>query len=319
MGNHCAKKTEALPTPPSLLTIAKSFPGLESLRLNALDVTVTREIARSELSSVWLGSYLGESVAVKRIATDAFYIPTLSHEIMTLSRLVHPHIVRFIGCTWTPHDDLSLVTEYMDGGDLLTFLKTCKADLSWQCEKIAIAIDVASGLAYLHAQHPKVVCHELRARNVLLSSDMVAKLSDIGRLRSSLAPTEMAMSFDNLRWTAPEVLMGECYSEQADVYSFGVMLADLDTRGSPYDGDNEAQSRSIDSNDTQTTDDNNESSIKVVKPYSVIPRPVLALDCPDTIRTIARACLELDPERRPSSAAVAHMLTDAHVALQAQE
>eukprot|EP00731_Ephydatia_muelleri_P035807 Em0162g13a len=51
---------------------------------------------------------------------------------------------------------------------------------SSRCWKISIMLDVLKGLAYLHNRSPAVIHRDLSAKNVLLTADMMAKITDFG-------------------------------------------------------------------------------------------------------------------------------------------
>ncbi|KAF1316731.1 Tkl protein kinase, partial [Globisporangium splendens] len=282
------------------------FPELVSFRLDETEVLLTRKVSSGAFGVVWLGHYHGQPVAVKRMIDGEEESLAFSREILTMSRLVHPKIVRFIGCTWTNGKDLGGVTEYMDGGDVRTLLENRKIDLSWRREKISMAIDIAEALSYMHSLNPKIIHRDLKSRNVLLNSAMVAKLSDFGLSRNRTYEETLTAGVGTVRWTAPEVMLGENYSEQADVYSFGVVLSELDTREIPFE--EKSSSRAGGGQPDMAI------VIKVAKGEL---RPSFAPDCPEVILKIAKACLQFDPALRPSSAAVTHMLTDARAQLQA--
>ncbi|KAG7395525.1 hypothetical protein PHYBOEH_003665 [Phytophthora boehmeriae] len=160
------------------------FPELVKFRLDESEVLLTRKVSSGAFGVVWLGHYHGQPVAVKRMIDGEDEAVSFSREIETMSKLSHPKIVRFIGCTWTNKKDLGGVSEYMDGGDVRTLLETRKIDLSWKKEKISIAIDIAEALAYMHSRSPKIIHRDLKSRNVLLNTSMVAKLSDFGLSRN---------------------------------------------------------------------------------------------------------------------------------------
>ncbi|ETK77386.1 hypothetical protein L915_16347 [Phytophthora nicotianae] len=99
-------------------------------------------------------------------------------------------------------------------------------------------------------------------------------------------------------WTAPEILEGKRYTEQADLYSFGVVLSELDTCKLPF-------------HDAFTSDG------KKLKPVQILAdvmagmlRPSFSDECPQRIRRIGVACCQQDPSRRPSAAQVVSMLTE---------
>ncbi|DAZ96185.1 TPA: hypothetical protein N0F65_012375 [Lagenidium giganteum] len=255
------------------------FPELVRFRLDESEVLLTRKVSTGAFGVVWLGHYHGQPVAVKRMIEGEEESKSFAREIATMSRLSHPKIVRFIGCTWTSATDLSGVTEFMDGGDVRSLLENKRIDLSWKKEKISIAIDIAEALAYMHSISPKIIHRDLKSRNVLLNSSMVAKLSDFGLSRNR--------------------------TEQADVYSYGVVLSELDTREIPFE---EKSSK----NGGGAPD-----MAIVIKVAKGELRPSFAPDCPDVILRIAKACLQFDPALRPSSSAVLKMLNDARAQLQA--
>jgi small GTP-binding protein len=111
-----------------------------------------------------------------------------------------------------------------------------KNELSWPL-RIKIALDVASGLEFLHSSCPPIIHRDLKSPNILLvhkrpeereNAPIVAKVTDFGL--SGLAPTLAGRDVDNPVWLAPEVLKEEEYTEKADIYSYGVILWELLTR-----------------------------------------------------------------------------------------
>ncbi|KAL7690837.1 putative protein kinase [Plasmopara halstedii] len=282
------------------------FPELVKFRLDESEVLLTRKVSSGAFGVVWLGHYHGQPVAVKRMIDGEDEAISFSREIETMSRLSHPKIVRFIGCTWTNKKDLGGVSEYMDGGDVRTLLETRRIELSWKKEKISIAIDIAEALAYMHSRSPKIIHRDLKSRNVLLNSDMVAKLSDFGLSRNRTYEETLTAGVGTVRWTAPEVMLGDNYSEQADVYSFGVVLSELDTREIPFE-----------EKSSKTGASGAPDMAIVIKVAKGELRPSFAPDCPDVILRIARACLQFDPALRPASESIVQMLNDARVQLQA--
>jgi serine/threonine protein kinase len=104
------------------------------------------------------------------------------------------------------------------------------------------ALDVASGLAYLHSRS---VCHgDLKWENVLLKSErqdtdgVIAKIADFG-LSRALAFGQSHLStrrYGTVTHMPPELLVAGKLTPAADVYSFGIMLWELVSRSLPFEG-----------------------------------------------------------------------------------
>ncbi|OQS02639.1 kinase [Thraustotheca clavata] len=272
------------------------FPELKQYRIDHNEVLLTRAISRGAFGVVWLGHYHGQPVAIKRMIEGDDEAVSFSKEIQTMGRLSHPKIVQFIGATWTSGYDLSAVTEFMDGGDVRGLLENQKINLTWKNQKIGIAIDVAEALAYLHGLTPKLIHRDLKSKNVMLTANMVAKLSDFGLSRNRSYEETLTAGVGTVRWTAPEVMLGDIYSEMADVYSFGVVLSELDTREIPFEDQKSSKAGGAP-----------DMSI-VVKVARGELRPSFSPTCPPSILQVAKACLQFDPALRPSSARLVEML-----------
>ena len=146
-------------------------------------------------------------------------------ECQLMSGLRNPHIVQFLGITFfqeSPEVPL-LVMERLHTSldDLLA--KQPEIPLSW---KISILLDVLKGLAYLHNQKPAVIHRDLTAKNVLLTTDMMAKITDFGVSRIVERAWPGANSTQNvgtLVYMPPEAFEGTV-TNKLDIFSFGVLM-----------------------------------------------------------------------------------------------
>ena len=98
-------------------------------------------------------------------------------------------------------------------------------------DKISYSIihDVSLGLAYLHGQTPPIIHRDLSANNVLLSTNMTAKISDLGVARiMNLTPLQvnrMTETPGTPAYMPPEAMVADPhYDTSVDVFSFGVMM-----------------------------------------------------------------------------------------------
>ena len=94
-------------------------------------------------------------------------------ECLTLSKLDHPNILKFIGVYFNPVDrsDMAAIFEHLHM-DLEEFLNPNECPDIHLNTKLSILCDVSSGLLYLHTQLEKPLIHcNLTAKNILLTED----------------------------------------------------------------------------------------------------------------------------------------------------
>ncbi|KAL4124215.1 hypothetical protein PRIC2_010052 [Phytophthora ramorum] len=265
---------------------------LQGNRLPYDRLTFKSEISKGGSGEVWLCEYGGGQVAVKKLLhtkeQKAEDVQAFAQEIELTASLVHPNIVRFIGVTWNSLNNLVMVLEYVPMGNLKNYLHKSAVLLSWARDKIHMATGIAEALEYLHSRAPAIIHRDLKSNNILLSRNLEPKLIDFGVSRGLIDLT-MTAGVGTPYWVAPEVLEGNRYTEKADIYSFGVVLSELDTGKIPYF-------------DAVTADGTK------MKPFQVLNevmsgslRPSLSDECPPRIRRIGTACLSLDPASRPTA------------------
>ncbi len=98
--------------------------------------------------------------------------------------------------------------------------------------QISILYNVALGLAFLHGHTPPIIHRDLTANNVLLTSNMVAKIADLGVARILDLTPKRAMQLTQAPGTAaympPETLaQNPSYNAKMDIFSFGVLSVHL--------------------------------------------------------------------------------------------
>ncbi|RLN54522.1 hypothetical protein BBJ28_00003259 [Nothophytophthora sp. Chile5] len=306
---------------PTLNANLLNDPLIQSFRLPYKELRVGRCISKGGFGLVYTGVYKQRRVAIKKIQREKCekisQIRMFVREITLMGSLKHPRIVEFIGVAWDSLRNLSAVTEYMDRGDLREVLHSFKNQgneangFTWLGHKLRIALHIAEGLAYMHSLSPKVIHRDLKSKNVLLNNDYEAKLTDFGvsRERSvnedGVVPDRfMTPGVGTSFWIAPEVLLGKDYDERADIFSFGVVLSELDTDDYPYwnSGTIPAQ------NDAEERRTQEQAILEKVALGSL--RPTFYNDCPPGVLALAANCLEGRPDNRPSASGVVLAIKD---------
>ena len=142
-----------------------------------------------------------------------------------MSDLRHPNITLFLGVCFLPNCQLPvMLMERLDGSldDLLETVPNIPLTL-----KRSMLEDVARGLLHLHKHTPQIVHRDLTAKNVLLTTSLVAKITDFGNSRIvNLQPGQLARTFSRLPGTLvympPEALSASSrYGPSLDIFSFG--------------------------------------------------------------------------------------------------
>ncbi|GLD95568.1 hypothetical protein PINS_up004245 [Pythium insidiosum] len=249
---------------------------------------MSRILSRNYHGEVFLGDADGTSVVVKRMMTLRFDVRELSdvlREVDLQLSLQHPRLVRWLGTFWHDADYFCAICEYVPAGDLhaLLELETTTAltrhppatssgrvvllkeevssetttaqpdvaELRRPSMKVQLMLDVLHALAYLHGQG---VCHrDLRSRNVLISAEFRAKLTDLRRTTNTkylstsfhLLAVGGARDDNASRGTrasrrsidvgplrvpliAPEVVAKpDEFRPSADIYSCGILMAEM--------------------------------------------------------------------------------------------
>ncbi|KAF0700880.1 Aste57867_8598 [Aphanomyces stellatus] len=268
--------------------------NLDLVKLFDTTVQLTNQISSGSSGAIFLGTFLGQPVIVKTFQSTR---PTLAEiqalidEIQFMGQLESPFIVKLEGAAWTHPTNLQAVMEYMDMGDLRAYLAKSTAEIfSWKA-KLACARSIAEGLFYLHSQ--SLIHRDLKSRNILLDSVKGTKLADFGSSKEVVYGDTMTAAVGTFRWMAPEMLLFQGYSNAVDIFSFGVVLSELDTHVLPYsDAEKDVDGREL----------SDEGVARRVIHEGL--RPSFRHECPDWFKTLALQCMAATPDERPSAVKV---------------
>ncbi|KAG2821669.1 hypothetical protein PC110_g11515 [Phytophthora cactorum] len=278
-----------------------SDPELLSLQVRVEDIEDVKQLSSGAFATVWLVRYRkSQLLASKRLRPERRtkkHTSNFVEEIKLVANFDHPNLVKLIGAAWTIESDLQALLEFMDGGDLRQYLADASTPFGWSFRKFDIAIGIIEALVYLHSFVPPLVHRDLKSKNVLLSSDFQAKLSDFGTSRFRSVENTMTAGVGTGRWLAPEVIRGDTdYGCSADIYSFGALLTELDTNQIPY-------SNARGSNGKILTDMTILHRVATGKLH-----PEVRSTCNASMKDLVERCLVEDPLKRPAATVIAYEL-----------
>ncbi|KAM3260212.1 hypothetical protein ACQJBY_051464 [Aegilops geniculata] len=225
-------------------------------------------------------------------------------EVAVWQKLDHPNVTKFVGASMGtsqlkipagkkggsshgPGQRCVVVVEYQHGGTLKTLLFQHRDKKLPYKKVVQLALDMARGLSYLHAQ--KIVHRDVKAENMLLDRKKSVKIADFGVARVEAQDDDnMTGQTGTLGYMAPEVLEGRPYDHKCDVYSFGVLLWETYCCALAYPNYSIA-----------------DISYHVVK---LGIRPDIPRCCPKPLSEIMTRCWDGNPDHRPEMAEVVAML-----------
>nr|ABQ59612.1 LYK4 [Glycine max] len=179
--------------------------------------------------SVYRGVINGDLAAIKRIEGD------VSKEIEILNKINHSNVIRLSGVSF--HEGgWYLVYEYAANGDLSEWIYFHNVNgkfLSWT-QRMQIALDVATGLDYLHSfTSPPHIHKDINSSNILLDGDFRGKVTNLSLARCLEGGDDQLPATRHIVGTrgymAPEYLENGLVSTKLDVYAFGVLMLEMVT------------------------------------------------------------------------------------------
>ncbi|XP_058879554.1 tyrosine-protein kinase fyna isoform X1 [Acipenser ruthenus] len=228
-------------------------------------------------ADVWYGTWNGTTkVAVKTLKPGTMSPESFLEEAQIMKKLRHDKLVQLYAVV--SEEPIYIVTEYMCKGSLLDFLKDGEGRALKLPNLVDMAGQVAAGMAYIERMN--YIHRDLRSANILVGDNLVCKIADFGlaRLIEDNEYTARQGAKFPIKWTAPEAALYGKFTIKSDVWSFGILLTELVTKGRvPYPGMN-----------------NREVLEQVERGYRM-PCPQ---DCPSSLHELMVQCWKKDPEER---------------------
>jgi serine/threonine-protein kinase len=247
---------------------------------------IMRKLGAGGMADVYLAEdqELGRRVAIKilngRHANDDQFIERFRREAKNAAALNHPNIVSIYD-RGEAEDTYYIAMEYLDGRSLKELI------VGRGAAPINVAVEYArqilSALRFAHRHG--IVHRDIKPHNVLVDGEGRVKVTDFGIARAGTSQmTETGSIVGTAQYLSPEQARGGEVDPRSDLYSLGVVLYELLTGKTPFDG---------------------ETPVEIaMKHLSNAPKPPSKLrpEIPPELDKVVLRALAKDPEDRYQSA-----------------
>ena len=199
-------------------------------------------VARSGMASIFRGTDLrtGNPVAIKvphpEMESDLIFFERFQREEEIGKKMDHPGVMKVFA--ENGRSQLYMVMEWVEGR-LLRHVLTEQKRLAPE-RAVRIAIGICDALGYIHSHG--VAHRDLKPENIMVDADDNIKLIDFGIAANA---GSRRITFANLShvmgtpdYISPEQVKGKRGDARSDIYALGVMLYEMLTGKTPFQGPN---------------------------------------------------------------------------------
>nr|XP_058901300.1 tyrosine-protein kinase receptor UFO isoform X2 [Kogia breviceps] len=272
---------------------------LRDVMVDRHKVALGKTLGEGEFGAVMEGQ-LNQDDSILKVAVKTMKIAICTRseledflsEAVCMKEFDHPNVMKLIGVCFQGSEregfpEPVVILPFMKHGDLHSFLLYSRLGdqpvfLPTQM-LVKFMTDIASGMEYLSTK--RFIHRDLAARNCMLNENMSVCVADFGlskKIYNGDYYRQGRIAKMPVKWIAIESLADRVYTSKSDVWSFGVTMWEIATRGqTPYPGVE------------------NSEIYDYLRQGNRLKQPV---DCLDGLYALMSRCWELNPRDRPSFA-----------------
>uniref|UniRef100_A0AAY4E3N4 Tyrosine-protein kinase n=1 Tax=Denticeps clupeoides TaxID=299321 RepID=A0AAY4E3N4_9TELE len=241
-----------------------------------------RRLGAGQFGEVWMATYNKHTkVAVKTMKPGSMSVEAFLMEANLMKSLQHDKLVR-LNAVVTKEEPIYIITEFMEKGSLLDFLKSDEGNRVQLPKLIDFSAQIAEGMAYIEKMN--YIHRDLRAANILVSKALVCKIADFDSILFLLCRGK-AINYGS-------------FTIKSDVWSFGILLTEIISYGrTPYPG---------------------MTNPEVIRSLERGYRMQRMDACPQELYDIMLECWKNKPEDRPTFEYLQSVLEDFYTATESQ-
>ncbi|XP_062033024.1 tyrosine-protein kinase receptor UFO isoform X2 [Lepus europaeus] len=270
---------------------------LRDVMVDRHKVALGKTLGEGEFGAVMEGQ-LNQDDSILKVAVKTMKIAICTRseledflsEAVCMKEFDHPNVMKLLGVCFQGSEREGfpapvVILPFMKHGDLHSFLLYSRLGdqpmfLPTQM-LVKFMTDIASGMEYLSTK--RFIHRDLAARNCMLNENMSVCVADFGlskKIYNGDYYRQGRIAKMPVKWIAIESLADRVYTSKSDVWSFGVTMWEIATRGqTPYPGVE------------------NSEIYDYLRQGNRLKQPA---DCLDGLYALMSRCWELNPRDRPS-------------------